>query len=44
LKQGDLIATRADGTPVRAEHDGHIVFPDPNAQPGHEWFYLAARV
>jgi uncharacterized protein len=43
LKQGDLIATRADGTAVRAEHDGHIVFPDPNAQPGHEWFYLAQR-
>ncbi len=42
LKQGDLIATRADGMPLRAEHDGHIVFPDPNAQPGHEWFYLAA--
>lgn len=42
LRQGDLIATRADGTPLRAEHDGHIVFPDPNAQPGHEWFYLAA--
>jgi uncharacterized protein len=42
LRAGDLIATRHDGTPVRAEHDGHIVFPDPNAQPGHEWFYLAA--
>ncbi len=42
LKAGDLIATRADGTPLRAEHDGHIVFPDPNALPGHEWFYLAA--
>jgi uncharacterized protein len=44
LKAGDLIATRHDGTPVRAEHDGHIVFPDPNAQPGHEWFYLAETV
>ncbi len=43
LKAGDLIATRADGTPVRAEHDGHIVFPDPNAMPGHEWFYLAQK-
>jgi uncharacterized protein len=42
LKVGDLIATRADGTVLRAEHDGHIVFPDPNAAPGHEWFYLAA--
>ena len=43
LRAGDLIATRGDGTPLRAEHDGHIVFPDPNAQPGHEWFYLAAK-
>lgn len=43
LKAGDLIATRADGSSVRAEHDGHIVFPDPNAQPGHEWFYFAAK-
>ncbi len=41
LRAGDLIATRADGTRVCAEHDGHIVFPDPNAMPGHEWFYLA---
>jgi succinylglutamate desuccinylase len=41
LKQGELIAERAGGTPVRAEHDGHIVFPDPSALPGHEWFYLA---
>jgi uncharacterized protein len=41
LRAGDLIATREDGAAVHAEHDGHIVFPDPNAQPGHEWFYLA---
>jgi predicted deacylase len=41
LHAGDLIATRHDGTPVRAERNGHIVFPDPNALPGHEWFYLA---
>ncbi|MDP1925649.1 MAG: succinylglutamate desuccinylase, partial [Thiobacillus sp.] len=30
-----------DGTPVRADNDGYIVFPNPNAQPGQEWFYLA---
>lgn len=41
LRAGDVIATRHDGTPLRAEVDGHIVFPDPNAEPGHEWFYLA---
>jgi len=43
LRAGDLIATRHDGTPVLAEHDGHIVFPDPNARTGHEWFYLAVK-
>ena len=42
LRAGDMIATRHDGTQVHAEQDGHIVFPDPNATPGHEWFYLAA--
>jgi uncharacterized protein len=41
LRRGELIAERADGTPVRAERDGRIVFPDPSARPGHEWFYLA---
>jgi uncharacterized protein len=42
LRQGDLIAHRHDGTPLVAEHDGRIVFPDPGALPGREWFYLAA--
>jgi len=41
LRAGERIATRADGTPVYAERDGRIVFPDPNAAPGHEWFYVA---
>jgi len=26
---------------VTADCDGYIVFPNPNAQPGQEWFYLA---
>lgn len=38
-----LIGTRADGTPVHAPHDGHIVFPNPAAAAGQEWFYLAVR-
>jgi uncharacterized protein len=42
LRAGDLIAQRRDGTPLVAEHDGRIVFPDPGALPGREWFYLAA--
>lgn len=41
LQKGDVIGTRHDGTSVRADHDGYIVFPNPNAQPGQEWFYLA---
>jgi len=36
-----VIGTRHDGTPVLADIDGYIVFPNPNAQPGQEWFYLA---
>ena len=41
VNAGELIATRHDGTPLRAETDGCIVFPNPNAQAGQEWFYLA---
>jgi uncharacterized protein len=41
LAEGELIAMRADGTELRAPRAGYIVFPDPTALPGHEWFYLA---
>ena len=41
VKAGELIGTRADGSAVKAGEDGYIVFPNPNAQPGQEWFYLA---
>jgi predicted deacylase len=41
LREGELIALRADGTEVRAPRDGFIVFPDVGALPGHEWFYWA---
>jgi predicted deacylase len=40
LKQGELIGTRADGTEVRADQDGRIIFPDAGASAGEEWFYL----
>lgn len=43
VRAGDLIGTRHDGTPMRAETDGRIVFPNPAAMPGQEWFYLACR-
>ncbi|WP_395702398.1 succinylglutamate desuccinylase/aspartoacylase family protein [Aquabacterium sp.] len=38
---GTLIGTRADGTPVHADEDSAIVFPNPAAGAGQEWFYLA---
>jgi predicted deacylase len=41
IDAGELIGTRHDGTPVRAERAGRIVFPDAAALPGREWFYLA---
>ena len=40
LAKGDLIGTRADGTEVRAEYDGCILFPDAGAKPDEEWCYL----
>ncbi|MFN3544109.1 MAG: succinylglutamate desuccinylase/aspartoacylase family protein [Thiobacillus sp.] len=38
---GEVIGTRHDGTPVVAESEGYVVFPNPAALPGQEWFYLA---
>jgi predicted deacylase len=40
---GEVIGMRHDSTLVRADSDGYIVFPNPNALPGQEWFYLARR-
>ncbi|HEY4069783.1 MAG TPA: succinylglutamate desuccinylase/aspartoacylase family protein [Burkholderiaceae bacterium] len=41
VRAGELIATRHDGTPLRAECDGFVVFPSQDAGAGQEWFYLA---
>ena len=41
VSAGEVIGIRQDGKPVVADCDGYIVFPNPNAQPGQEWFYLA---
>ncbi|RYF66805.1 MAG: succinylglutamate desuccinylase, partial [Comamonadaceae bacterium] len=38
---GQPIARRADGTVLAAERDGFIVFPNPEALAGTEWFYFA---
>ena len=40
---GTLIGTRRDGTAVLAPYDATIVFPNPAAEAGQEWFYLAKR-
>ena len=42
LAEGELIAVRANGSELRAQQAGYIVFPDVAALPGHEWFYRAA--
>jgi len=41
VRAGELIGIRHDGTALLAESDGRIVFPNPAAEPGQEWFYLA---
>ena len=41
ISASELIGVRHDGTQVLADCDGYLVFPNPNAQPGQEWFYLA---
>jgi predicted deacylase len=43
VKAGELIGTRHGGAEVRAEMDGFIVFPNPGAGVGQEWFYFAQR-
>jgi hypothetical protein len=40
VRQGQQIGQRADGTPVTAEFDGRILFPDVNAGANSEWYYL----
>lgn len=43
VRAGELIAERADGTPLHAPEHGFVVFPNPAALPGNEWFYFARR-
>ncbi|NOT84399.1 MAG: succinylglutamate desuccinylase [Methylococcaceae bacterium] len=43
LTQNDNIGVREDGTTVTATRAGFILFPNPNAQAGNEWFYYAKR-
>ncbi|RPH46270.1 MAG: succinylglutamate desuccinylase [Burkholderiales bacterium] len=41
VRAGEPIGLRRDGRPVTAPSDGHVVFPNPAAAPGAEWFYFA---
>lgn len=40
---GQLIGQRHDGREVKAPADGFVVFPNPGAMPGNEWFYFAQK-
>jgi predicted deacylase len=40
VTKDERIGTRADGTPVLAEFDGRILFPDSAAGANSEWYYL----
>jgi predicted deacylase len=41
VQAGELIGVRHSGAEVKAPHDGFVVFPNPRAEPGQEWFYMA---
>lgn len=43
VKADEVIGTRHSGAEVKAPHDGFVVFPNPRAEPGQEWFYMARR-
>ena len=43
VKAGDVIGTRSSGEAVTAATDGFIVFPNPRAEVGQEWFYFAQK-
>ncbi len=43
ITQNDKIGVREIGEEVRATRSGFILFPNPNAQAGNEWFYYAKR-
>ena len=43
VKAGDVIGVRRGGAGVKAPADGFVVFPNPKAEVGQEWFYFAQR-
>ena len=43
LKKDAEIASRKNGVRILAPEDCYILFPNKNATPGNEWFYLARK-
>ncbi len=43
VQAGDVIGLRQSGARVTAPADGFVVFPNPRAEVGQEWFYFAQR-
>ncbi|RYG10615.1 MAG: succinylglutamate desuccinylase [Burkholderiales bacterium] len=43
VRAGERIGQRHDGTDVSAPADGFVVFPNPGAGVGQEWFYFAQQ-
>ncbi|CDS54019.1 Succinylglutamate desuccinylase [Polaromonas sp. CG9_12] len=43
VRAGQVVGHRRSGVAVTAPHDGFIVFPNPRAEAGQEWFYFARR-
>ena len=43
VNAGDVIGMRSDGEAIKAATDGFIVFPNPRAEVGQEWFYFAQK-
>ena len=43
VSAGEIIGVRESGDEIRAQADGFVVFPNPNAPAGQEWFYFAQR-
>jgi predicted deacylase len=43
VKEGTVLAIRADGNEIRAEKDLILLLPKHNAQAGQEWFYVGTK-
>ncbi len=44
IEKNEIISINEQGKELRAPKDCFIVFPNQNAEPGQEWFYLGERI